>query len=107
MLNAAAAPIEGDEEQRLPQDTESLLFDTDQSSQQQKSTQGAYKNDLLDLMGLGGELDGPPTNTINSASKQSATKGFGLEDLLGGLPTLESNGIFYIFLIFLSIKPYQ
>lgn len=90
-LNAAAAPIEGDEEQRGQQESESLLFDAEQPNQQQNN-QGNYKNDLLDLMGLGGEADAKPTINGSSPPKQQANKSFGLEDLLGGLSTSDSNG---------------
>jgi AP-1 complex subunit gamma-1 len=88
-LNAAAAPIEGYEEQR---ESDALLFDaSDQTGQ------GNYKNDLLDLMGIGGDSEiKPVTNNGNTASKQSSNKIFGLEDLLGGLSennrSLDFNG---------------
>lgn len=88
-LNTAAAPIEGvDEEQR---GGEQLLFDADQPTQQQDG-QGSYKNDLLDLMGLGGESQ--LVNNGSSALQQPSAKAFGLEDLLGGLPSSESTGNF-------------
>jgi hypothetical protein len=87
-LNTAAAPIEGDEEQRSG---EQLLFDADQSTQQEGG-QGSYKNDLLDLIGLGGEAASQPVSNGSSAPKQPASKVFGLEDLLGGLPSSGSTG---------------
>jgi hypothetical protein len=87
-LNTAAAPIEDNDEQRSG---EQLLFDSDQVTQE--GGQGSYKNDLLDLMGLGG--DGEPQTVSNgsSAPKQASSKVFGLEDLLGGLGAPESTGI--------------
>jgi hypothetical protein len=94
-LNAAAAPIEGDDEQRGGQrEGEQLLFDADQPTQQQ-SQEGNYKNDLLDLMGLGGEAEQPAkvANNGNTTSKQpQQSKFFGLEDLLGGMPNFENKG---------------